>query len=204
MTVWQPATDNLWEFLGACREAGEWHARWGGAISRVSKSRGYYTRSAGLERRVPGAATASSLPVIGGTMLLGELKRGRIDHALGMNVPATRAGVFAWPAQRADGRGPATQGARVRLDPTLDLGELQLPKLKRVMTRAAQRYGIVVRDQTGHGTAFSAEDPGQLSGNPYRRYFRGRTPQDLLVNFPWDRLQVLEMPLCSVSPCEWP
>ena len=53
-------------------------------------------------------------------MLLDELKAGRIDHALAINLPAPRAGVFAWPAQRTDGTGPPTalpEGARLRLDP---------------------------------------------------------------------------------------
>jgi hypothetical protein len=207
MTVWQPSTDKLWEFFGARREAGGWHARWGGAMRRVSKSRGYYTPAAWRGATRAWGATASSLPVIGGTMLIDELKRGRIDHALAMNVPAARAGVFAWPAQRTDGRGPSSalpEGARLRLDPALDIGELRLPKLTRMMARAAQRYGVVVRDQTGHGTSFFAENPARFRGNPYRKYFRGRTPQELLANFPWDRLQVLEMHLCSAPPCERP
>jgi hypothetical protein len=205
MTVWQPATDKLWEFFGARREADGWHARWGGAIRRVSKSRGYYTRAAWRGAKSAWGATASSLPVIGGAMLLAELKRGRIDHALAMNVPFARAGVFAWPAQRTDGEGPATalpEGARLRLDPTLDVGELGLPKLTRMMARAAQRYGIVVRDQTGHGISFFGENPSQFRGTPYRRYFRGRTPQEILAEFPWDRLQVLEMHLCTAAPCK--
>ena len=62
-------------------------------------------------------------------MLVRELKRGRIDHALAINLPAPRAGTFAWPAQRTDGTGDATtlpEGARLRLDPTLDLDQLNL------------------------------------------------------------------------------
>jgi hypothetical protein len=46
LTVWQPSTNRLWEFFAARREGGAWHARWGGAIRRVSKSRGYYSAAA--------------------------------------------------------------------------------------------------------------------------------------------------------------
>ena len=46
MTVWQPSTDRLWEFFGARRRKDGWHAKWGGAIRRVSKNRGYYTEGA--------------------------------------------------------------------------------------------------------------------------------------------------------------
>jgi hypothetical protein len=205
MTVWQPSTDKLWEFFGARREADGWHAVWGGAIRRVSKSRGYYTPAAWPGATRAWGATASSLPVIGGTMLLDELRRGRIDHALAMNVPAARADVFAWPAQRTDGVGLPTalpEGARLRLDPALDIAELKLPKLTRMIARAAQRYGLVVRDQTGHGISLFGENPSQFPGSPYRSHFRGRTPQELLADFPWDRLQVLEMHLCTTAPCE--
>lgn len=207
MTIWQPATDMLWEFFGARKLSDGWHADWGGAIRRVSKSPGYYT-----SRAWPGAtrnwgATASSLPVIGGTMLLDELRSGRVDHALALNVPAARAETFSWPAQRTDGDGPPTalpEGARLRLDPTVDIRALHLPKLTRMIAVAAQRYGLVVRDQTHNGISFFAENPVQFGGNPYRRYFRGRTPQQMLANFPWDRLQVLAMRLCTAAPCDRP
>jgi hypothetical protein len=205
LTVWQPSTDRLWELFHARRAANGWHADWGGAIRHVSRSPGYYTRSAWPGATRNWGATASSLPVIGGTMLIDELKKGRIDHALAINLPAPRARVFAWPAQRTDGTGgldALPEGARLRLDPALDVSALHLPKLTRMMALAAQRYGLVVRDQTHHGFSFFAENPSQFRGKPYARYFRGRTPQQMLANFPWDRLQVLQMTLCSAAPCD--
>ena len=205
MTVWQPSTDKLWEFFGARRTEDGWQARWGGAIRRVSKSRGYYTAAAWPGATRNWGATASSLPVIGGTMLLDELKQGRFDHALAINLPAPRADVFAWPAQRTDGTGLPTalpEGARLRLDPALNLDELNLPRLTRMIADAAQRYGLVVRDQTHHAISLFGEDPSPRGRNPYRGYLLDRTPSELLTNFPWDRLQVLEMHLCTTAPCE--
>jgi hypothetical protein len=204
MTIWQPATDTLWDFFGARKVADGWHAEWGGAIRHVSKSPGYYTRAAWPGASRSWGATASSLPVIGGTMLLNELRSGHIDHALALNVPAARPGVFAWPAQRTDGDGPLSalpEGARLRLDPSLDVGSLHLPRMTRMIALAAQRYGLVVRDQTHHGISLFAENPAQFGGDPYKRYFRGRTPPQMLANFPWDRLQVLQMHLCTAAPC---
>jgi hypothetical protein len=204
MTIWQPATDTLWDFFGARKVSDGWHAEWGGAIRHVSKSPGYYTRAAWPGASRSWGATASSLPVIGGTMLIDELRSGRIDHALALNVPAARPGVFAWPAQRTDGDGPLNalpEGARLRLDPSLDLGSLHLPSMTRMIAVAAQRYGLVVRDQTHNGISFFAENPVQFGGDPYKRYFRGRTPPQMLANFPWDRLQVLQMHLCTAAPC---
>ena len=143
--------------------------------------------------------------MIGGTILLDELRAGRIDHALAINLPAPRAGAFAWPAQRTDGTGAPTtlpEGARLRLDPALDISSLHLPKITRMIVQAAQRYGLVVRDQTHHAISLFGEVPtaGSASG-PYQVYFRGRSPGALLANFPWDRLQVLQMHLCTAAPC---
>ena len=53
MTIWQPATDKLWEFWQARKDAqGNWHAGYGGAMQNVSQSPGYYTSASW-----PGAPT---------------------------------------------------------------------------------------------------------------------------------------------------
>jgi hypothetical protein len=203
MTVWQPSTDELWDFWQARQAPDGWHASWGGAIKHVSKSPGYYTATAWPGARRTWGATASSLPVIGGTMTIDELRRGSIRHALAIALPAPRAGVFSWPAQRTDGTGGTDtlpEGARLRIDPTLDLSTLHLPRLTRMMAEAAQRYGLVVRDQTHKGISFFAQDP-QGQPNPYGRLFAKETPLQLLAKFPWDRLQVLQMRLCTKAPC---
>lgn len=74
------------------------------------------------------------------------------------------------------------------------------------IARAAQRYGLVVRDQTGAGNAIAlfGEDPRPDQPDPYEGaggIFEGTTPLDLLAYFPWDRLQSLHMDLCTEAPC---
>jgi hypothetical protein len=211
LTVWQPARDRLWEFFGLQREGGSWRADWGGAMKRVSRSPGFYdSRSWPGRSSFTWGATATSLPVVAGVMRLAELRRGRIDHALAMNVPTARRGVLAWPAQRSDGIGSAgdlPEGARLRLDPGLDLTSLNLPPLTLAMAEAAQAYGIVVRDQTGpgNGISFFGEEP-QGSSRPYSRdggFYDGMTPDQLLAPFPWTHLQLLKMKLCRSGPCRW-
>ena len=105
MTVWQPATDRLWEFFHMRLESDGWHAAWGGAIDDVSASPGYYTTSSWPGALPQWGATATSLPVAGGLMTLRELRAGVINHALAIALPAPRAGVFALPAERSDGTG---------------------------------------------------------------------------------------------------
>ena len=193
-------------------------------MQNVSQSPGYYTSDSwpGAPHAYGWGATASGLPVIGGTILLKELAQGRIDHALAINIPTPRAGVFSWPAQRTDGllNSPDAipDGARFRLDPDLDIAALNLPPLVRMMAEAAQRYGMVVRDRTGPNGAigFYVEDTSLLGaddpfwtpdGKPRPDgYFQGLWPQQLMARFPWGHLQLLRMNLCSRSSptCPWP
>src|SRR5213079_1948589 len=111
-------------------------------------------------------SSASSLPMAGGMVTIAELQSGHIDHALQLLIPTSQKGVFAWPAQRTDGTDTSStaipEGARFRLDPNLDLSQLSLPPVTRMMAEAAQTYGMIVNDVT-HGTVgFRIEDPTPL------------------------------------------
>jgi hypothetical protein len=59
-----------------------------------------------------------------------------------------------------------------------------------MIARAAQRYGMVVRDGSDLVT-FYAEDPTPTGTNPWPAWFGGKSPADALAGFPWDRLRVL-------------
>jgi hypothetical protein len=203
MVVWQPSTDTLWEFFAAHKQNGRWHAIWGGAMKNVSKKPGYYTRKSWPGRSLLNwGATASSLSVIGGVMLIKELKGSRIPHALAMIVPSPRARQYSWPAQRTDGGGPSNalpEGARLRLPANLDLSKMHLPRIVLMMARAAKEHGIIVRDQSV-GVGFFAQDPGPGGGDPYYGaggLFGGQYPNKLLAKFPWGKLKVLKMSLCT-------
>jgi hypothetical protein len=210
MTIWQPSKDTLWEFWQASKQADGWHASWGGAIQHVSESRGYYTTNSwpGLSQPNWGA-TATSLPVIAGTMTVRELRSPWIRHALALDLPAPRAGVYSWPAQRTDGHGPPSaipEGARLRLPPHLNLRAMDLPRITLMMAQAVKRRGMIVRDQTGAAVGFFAQDPGGFKTDPYygpSGVFGGQQPNQILARFPWDKLRVLKMSLCSnpARPC---
>ena len=162
----------------------------------VSSSPGYYTSDSWPGARSYWGSTATSLPVVAGTMTIGELERGQINHALAIALPNARKGVFAFPAQRTDGTlttsAAIPEGATFRLDPKLDLASLHLPRVVEIMAQAAQRYGIIVRDKTLHAIGFYAEDPTPLGTNPYTRLFDGKSPSELLASFPWKYLQAVK------------
>jgi hypothetical protein len=192
LVVWQRSTDTMWEFFKLQRRSDGWHAGWGGRMRPVSRSRGVFA--------APLGATATGLPLVGGLIRASELRRGRIDHALAISLPHTRARAFFPPATRTDGDlyDPKSipEGTRFRLDSRVDVNKLGLPRVTRVIARAAQRYGMIVRDKGGAVT-FYAEAPKRGRPSPYKRLFGGRYPTALLGRFPWSRLQVVRARLIS-------
>jgi hypothetical protein len=211
LVIWQPSTDRMWEFWAFENTLTGPVARWGGAMREVSRNKGVYDSSA-WRRTLTGraawraetggwGATGTSLPVVGGLITLEDLRRGRIEHALAMAVPNARADVWATPAHRTDGTSAKAsalpEGARLRLDPSLDIAALHLPHFVLMLAEAAQRYGIVVRDKSANIT-FYAQDPTPVGTDPYigaSGYFEGKCACRLLERFPWTHLQLLRMSL---------
>jgi hypothetical protein len=194
LTVWQPSRDKLWEFWRLGKSHGAWHAQWGGAMRDVSQSPGYFSPSSWPGARSNWGASATSLPLVGGLITLADAQRGAIDHALALGFPLTQAGVVRFPAQRTDGKSTGAdavpEGTRLRLDPALDLASLHLPPLTAMIARAAQTYGLVVRDTSGV-VDFYGQDPTPAASNPFRALYEGERPWQLLAQFPWNRLQVV-------------
>lgn len=224
LTIYQPSTDRLWEYWEISRNRTGWRARWGGAIDHVSTSPGYYSPSSWNGALSVWGASGTSLPLVAGMMTLAQLRAGHINHALAITIPYARAGVVAWPAQRSDGTGTAAdlpEGAHLRLSPKLNIPAMHLPKIVEMIALAAQRYGIIVRDQSHADIGFFAEDPwpyshgGRTSPDPYYGVFRnadgkpdpeggspdpsalfdGMWPSTFFKYFPWRSLQVLKMSL---------
>jgi hypothetical protein len=203
LIVWQPSTDRLWEFWQLEDTSEGWQAGWGGAMQNVSSDPGVYGPEAWPGAGTGWGASASSLSIAGGLITLEDVEKNVINHALAIGIPEVRAGVYASPAQRTDGTSTGSlslpEGAHLRLNPSLDLAALHLPRLTLMIAEAAQRYGIVVRDHTAN-VSFYAQDPTPTGRNPYtgpHGYFEGKTPTQLLASFPWSQLQLLKMELHS-------
>lgn len=201
MTVWQPSTNRLWDFWGMRTVHGQWHARWGGEMDDVSQNPGYFQHWAQTNNW---GATATGLPLLGGLVTFADLRRGQINHALAIALPQTQEAKWTWPAQRTDGSSIAAgvteipEGMRFRLDPHLNIAALRLPRIDAMLARAAQRYGIVVRDRAGAVT-FYGQDPVTQRTNPWPALFDG-WPNQVLDEFPWAHLEALRPATLS---CCW-
>jgi hypothetical protein len=201
LLLWQPATNKLWEFWHLTHQTDGWHAAWGGAIRNLTTNPGVYNTEAWKGAQNWWGTSASSLSLLGGLITLEDLKDGVINHALSMSIPNVRAGVYATPARRDDGKttNPLAlpEGAHLRLPPNLNLQNLHLPYLTLLIAQAAQRYGIIITDGSSKIT-FSAQDPTPTGTEPYKNptgYYENQTPQQLLTTFPWNKLELLKMSL---------
>lgn len=191
VTIYDPAADQVWTFWEVVRDGSGWAACWGGRIDEASKNLGYF---------VPGdyGAAMTGLLDANGVVTLADVRRGYIDHAITLQIPETKAGVFSYPAQRTSGFSddPAAimGGARIRLDPSLDLSRLGLTPVGRMVAEAAQRYGFIVTDNSGSVTVMaesSLREQGVTGVDPWAALLRTED-WEVLRNFPWEHVQVLQ------------
>lgn len=195
MCIYQPSTDSMWEFWETRKVDGQWQACWGGGMQNVSKNSGIWGN--------PYGTTATGLPFIGGQITPDELRHGVIEHVMGIAlVDAENSSVVSWPATRSDGYNPKKEpnripeGLRFRLDPSVDVGALNLSPVGKIIARAAQKYGFVVWDKAGAIT-LRADNPKSFTQrgekDPYPKLFDGKPEWSILQGFPWEKLQFLPM-----------
>lgn len=104
---------------------------------------------------IPGT-TAANLTGLAGDILPGELDCSDcLQHALSVIVPGTmnspQLGHQA-PISQSDGKVAGAifrEGAKIQLDPNLDVDALQASTAAKAVMKALQRYGGVITDQTG-------------------------------------------------------
>jgi len=219
--VYQPSTGRYWEFWqmqktgakvtnSAGRQVDEWGARWGGRIGNLAQNPGYFPPT---REGVKFGTAATKLCLLAGLMTIEEQRRGVINHALHISLPeALHESRWSYPAQSSDGqvspdRNPHAipEGATFRLPASLNLDAMDMDPYARMIARAVQRYGMVVRDRAG-AVALVAESPaGRYAQDPYTKaggilncpggvYGQSCWPNSngRLRGFPWDKLQVLK------------
>lgn len=114
----------------------------------------------------------SGFPLLAGLILPGEIAAGEIEHALALATPLNDPYFYAYPASQTDGfaRGELAlpEGARLQLDPALDLRPFNLSPAGWAIARALQVYGAYICDNAG-GFALYAQNTdawtGVLEGN---------------------------------------
>lgn len=209
--VWQPATDRVWEFLGAKYDPVQgYQVHQGGRVDNLSTNPGYQTAPANNHYLL----SASGIANLGTVMRIPEMQRGVIDHAVMIGIPDPKF-QWCWPGEGYDNRSNIVThgyrpepkvpggytyrelipyGTRFRLPASLDVDALHLPRLTAAIAKAAQRYGLVVTDFAGAVALYGEDWRTQWQSDPYGGaggLFEGKDPGALLKDFPWSQLQAL-------------
>ncbi|MDO5699036.1 MAG: malectin domain-containing carbohydrate-binding protein [Dermatophilus congolensis] len=190
MSIYDPASDQLWEFWQMRRTASGWEACWGGRIDKVSQSNGFFPGWFGSS--ATGASTSA------GMVTLDDVRHGEINHAMSLAVVDAQAWPnWSWPAQRTDGNvkdpNVIREGQRLRLDPSLNLDTIDMTPMARLVAEAAQKHGFIVTDRAGAvsviGEAGTIEAK-KTGVNPWTRLLGGES-YEAMQGFPWHKLQAL-------------
>jgi hypothetical protein len=185
------ATRTVWEMWQYDWRDGAPITSWGGYTS---------LDGAGFTRPPDGAggSRGSGFSVLAGVVRLHEIEQGNIPHALEFSTSKCQEGVVRPPAHTTDGRYVGSdaipEGARVQLDPALDLDAVPgITPAEKTIGRALQIYGAFAVDCGGSPMAIGFEMPGPGETNSYpaagltHDYFE-------LSHIPVDSLRVLAAP----------
>lgn len=185
MVMVDHSTREIFEFWRARHADGRWTASFGAVMNLDGSGWG-------------GTATASGASRLGGVIQISEIQQGVIPHALALQTVNACAGEFRSPATRTDGHSSRPdclpEGARIRLDPAVDLSVLPLVPAVRMVARALQVYGGYVVDTGGAPLSVSFElDRTAANGSVGAVYQEAglRWDYDNMPGVPWNRLQVL-------------
>lgn len=139
--------------------------------------------------------TSSNFALAVGLIRPEEIARDLIDHALVFTTPNT-ANYYVAPATHGDGHSTDPNamplGARIQLDPTVDVDALAIKPWEKTLCRALQTYGAFCRD-TGGAFAFVAETSvGRGSADIWSAVGIAPTDDFYSAAFPWGSLRVID------------
>jgi hypothetical protein len=186
LIIYQASTNTEWELWRAWKSStGSWQACWGGKLTDVSGSDGVFPAPYGL--------SASEISYLATTVTDSDIRAGRIDHTMAIDVVRCTAPAVP-PAIHTDcgsDPGEPAEGTILRLPRSVPM-PAGLTEFGRLVFQALKTYGLVVTDRAGAVVlqAQGAGDPG--AGGLVRRSWGGKPEYAALDGIPWNKLQVLE------------
>jgi len=144
-----------------------------------------------------GAATGSGASRLGGVVRLAEIADGEIPHALALQSD-NACPTFRAPALKSDGSSTRPdcipEGARLQLDPSVDVDALGLRPGELAVAKAMQRYGGYLMDVADTPLSVSFELDREASAGTVGTTYADagfRWDYDAMEGVPWNRLRVL-------------
>ena len=177
----------MWQ---ATKATGSWTASAGAAVSLAVD---------GLAPTGTASGNAANFQLLGGLIRPEEILQGRIDHALVFGLPGIGQGRPVCPATHnaptSSDPDALREGQLLQLDPALNVDALALPAWQKTIARAAQTYGMYLRDNSG-SLALYAENPIARGYDAWASVGLGGLDSASLASFPWDRFRVVGAPDC--------
>lgn len=195
LTIVNKARTLAWDFWALQKLNGKWIARSGRAID---------LRGTGVLKPGEGACRAAGFPLLAGLIRPEEVKQGRIEHALVFAYNSPRHGAYVQPASNSDGTSTRAyaipEGARLQLDPTVDIDSLKLKPAAKVIARALQEYGMFLGDSAGGFACYAEVFPGRKSK------WDGVLDNLDLFNIPTEKFRVMKLGKIHSAgiPLDWP
>lgn len=195
LVVIDESVGRVYEFWQAAFDGVGWKTSWG-AVTPLHGP-GWGGGAGAPPTGIAGAGTASGASRLGGVIRLTEIAAGDIPHALALQTDNACVGVFWSPATKTDGvsRRPdcVPEGARLQLDPTISIDELDLTPGERTVARALQKYGAYIVDKAAAPLSMSFELDHNAQGTVGAVYENAdfRWDYDDMAGIPWSRLRVL-------------
>ena len=184
MVTVDKASATVFEFWRASRTGEQWSTQWGAVNSLQGSGWG-------------GSATGSGASRLGGVIRVAEISAGVIPHALALQT-SNACTTFRPPALKSDGTSQRQdcipEGARLQLDPALDLTKLGLSKGELAVATAMQTYGGYVVDAGGAPLSVSFELDTSAPPPALGKVYEGagfRWDYDTMDRVPWEKLRVL-------------
>jgi len=185
MTIIDTINGCMYDFWQARNTNSGWKASWANALPIGSD--GIYPK--GLSCRGAGFA------LLQGLIWPQEISNAYIDHALEFTYPYCKSGGPVPPATETDGTGinssDLPEGARLQLNPNLNLDSLGLTPYEKIIAKALQEYGMILGDDGG-GIEIEAVSPISSKINPWQ----GLLPDSDYVNLnliPISEFRVLKL-----------
>ena len=140
-------------------------------------------------------ATPAGFSALAGLVRTFEIQASSIDHALAFTSSLVCPNMDRYPATHTDGLGQSTarcipEGARVQLDPSVDVGAIPgITPGEVAVARALQIYGGYCSGDGGAAMAINFEAPTEQS-DPYPEAGFS-SDYDKMSHIPWNKLRVL-------------
>ena len=202
---WEPASDadhsigiidwSGWKYYDF------WNIFYEGGVWKSGAGYVYDLDSTGVAPNRVWTVGGSSTPFLAMAIRDEEIEAGVINHPLSCCLKTPKQGVKVYPpAATTDGKSLDTyaipEGARIQLDPNLDLDSLGLSRTARIIAKAMQEYGIVVKE-SGGAWALYAEH--KLSANCGSDMSNG-----VLHNLPTDKWRIVDYSVFGATEEAYP